>query len=324
MPKPKVLIAESRYASHDYELGVLKEVGAEVVVERSDKEEVLSKLVKDIDALIVNLAPITANVIHAMQKCKCISRYGVGVDNVDIKAATAKKVAVLNVRNYCNEDVSDHALALLMTCVRKINLLDRHVRKGEWNIPGKKPIFRIAGKTLGLVGCGAIGRVLVRKVSGFGLAEVLVFDPYVGAEDLRKAGARKVELDELLAKSDFLSIHAPLTDSTRHLIGREQFQKMKKTAILVNTSRGPLVDTAALADALRNGQIAYAGIDVFEQEPAAKDCPLFGLENCCLTDHVGWYTEESQVELQTLAARNAALVLAGQPPLFCVNPEVLR
>ena len=146
----------------------------------------------------------------------------------------------------------------------------------------------------------------------------------MSAEDIKKIGARKVELDELLAKSDLVSIHAPLTDGTRHMIGRDQFKKMKKTAILVNTSRGPLIDTAALVDALKGGQIGFAGIDVFEQEPAPKDCKLFELENCCLTDHVGWYTEESQVELQTLAAKNAALMLAGKPPLFCVNPEVLK
>ncbi len=323
MTKPRVLIAESRYASHDPERRILESIGAEIILERSDREDVLVDRVKDMDALLVNLAPVTARVIQAMNRCRCISRYGVGVDSVDVKAATARGIPVLNVRNYCNEDVSDHALALLLTCVRRINLVDRRVRQGEWNIPERKPLYRLAGKVLGLIGCGAIGRTLVRKVAGFGLADILAVDPCVSAEEFRHMGVRKVDLDELLAKADFVSIHAPLTETTRHLIGREQLQKMKRTAVLVNTSRGGLVDTNALVEALTNRWIAYAGLDVFEQEPLPSDSPLFSLENCCLTDHVGWYTEESQTELQTLAAQNIVLVLRGEKPLSCVNPTVL-
>ncbi len=152
---------------------------------------------------------------------------------------------------------------------------------------------------------------------------MLVSDPYVPAEDAAKNGARSVELDELLEQADYISVHAPLTDSTRHMIGAEQFKAMKPTAILVNTSRGPLVDTDALYEALSRGKINSAGIDVHDPEPPKKDCKLFGLDNVVLTDHAGWYSEESQLALQQSAARNVALVLAGKAPLFCVNPEVL-
>ena len=319
----KVVIAESRYDTHEYEMAVLKEVGAEVVLERSDDPQKIVEVAKDADAMIVNLAPITAAVISQLEKCKCISRYGVGVDNVDIAAATEKKIAVLNVRNYCNDDVSEHALALMMSCGRKTVLMDRHVRKGEWNIPERIPIYRMVGKVLGLVGCGAIGKRLVQKASGIGLAETLVYDPFVSTEDIAAMGAKKAELDEVLKASDYISVHAPLMDETRHMIGSEQFKMMKSTAILVNTSRGPLVDTDALYGALKNGEIGAAGIDVFEEEPAPKDCKLFELENVVLTDHAGWYSEESHVELQTLAAKNVALMLKGEAPLYCVNPEVL-
>ncbi|MBN1672349.1 MAG: C-terminal binding protein [Kiritimatiellae bacterium] len=323
MPTHKVLIAESRYDSHDEEMTILHGIGADVVLERSDDPATIARLGADIDALIVNLAPITAKTIGAMTRCRCISRYGVGVDNVDVEAATARKIAVLHVRNYCNDDVSEHALALLLSCARKTALLDRHVRKGEWNVPGKTPIYRVAGKVLGLVGSGAIGRTLVKKASGLGLSDVLVYDPYLSAADVEKLGARKVELPDLLAEADYISVHAPLTDQTRHLIGKAELKAMKRSAILVNTSRGPLVDTEALADALEQGEIAAAGIDVFEQEPAPKDCRLFALENAVLTDHAGWYSEESQRDLQRSAARNVALLLSGEPPLYCVNPEAL-
>lgn len=324
MSKFKVLIADSRYESYDEEVAVLRKIKARIITDSSDNEDKIAEIIGDVDAVIVNLAPITAKVISGMNKCKCISRYGVGVDNVDVNCATTKNIVVTNVREYCNEDVSDHALALLFACVRKTSLIDKRVRTGDWDIAAKKPMYRIAGKTLGLIGYGGIARTLHRKITGLGLSKILVYDPYVPAKEIKKNGARKVELDDLLTASDFISIHAPLTESTRHMIGPDQFKLMKNTAILVNTSRGPLVDPDALFDALKNGTINSAGIDVHEPEPPQSDCKLFDLDNVVLTDHTGWYTEESQGELKRFAAQNAALVLTGKPPLFCVNPEVLK
>jgi D-3-phosphoglycerate dehydrogenase len=325
MAEFKVVITDLGYATYDPEREQLAEAGeVELVLAECETEADVAEACKNADGVITRLAPVGPDAIGAMQNCRVVSRYGVGVDNVDIPAATAKRIPVCNVRGYCNEDVSDHALALLMSCVRRTASRDKQVRAGEWDIGSKEPVYRVAGKVLGLVGYGAIPRVLHRKVAGFGLAEVLIFDPYVSDDDAAEAGVRKVSLDELCEQADFLSIHAPLTDETRGMIGAAQFAKMKPTAIVVNTSRGPVVETGALVDALKKGKITSAGVDVYDPEPPPKDSPLFDLPNVVLTDHTGWYSEESQLELQTQAAKNVALVLSGRKPLFCVNPEVLK
>ncbi|MFO7900262.1 MAG: C-terminal binding protein [Planctomycetota bacterium] len=321
----KVVVTDLGYASYDPEREQLAAAGdVELVLAECETEADVAEACRDADGVITRLAPVGPDAINAMENCRVIARYGVGVDNVDVDAATEKGIPVCNVRGYCNEDVSDHALALLLSCVRRTVSRDRQVRAGEWDIGSAEPVYRIAGKTLGLVGYGAIPRVLRRKVSGFGLDEVLIFDPYVSEDDAAAAGVRKVTLDELCQRSDLISIHAPLTDETRGMIGAEQFAAMKPTAIVVNTSRGPVVDTDALVDALKTGKIMSAGVDVYDPEPPPKDSPLFDLPNIALTDHTGWYSEESQLELQQSAATNVALVLGGQEPLFCVNPETLE
>jgi len=321
--KLKVVITDLGYASYDPERGELAETGAELVLAECADEAQVAEACADADAVITRMAPVGALAIGAMQKCRVISRYGVGVDNVDVAAATARGIPVANVRDYCNEEVSDQALGHLLACVRRISSRDRQVRAGMWDIGAREPVYRIAGKVLGLVGYGAIARTLHRKASGFDLAEVLVHDAFVPAEEIERAGARPVELAELLAKSDFISLHVPLTDATRHLIGRDELSAMKPTAVLVNTSRGGVVDSDALYEALKGGRIAAAGLDVHEQEPPGPDYKLLELDNVILTDHTGWYSEESQLALQRTAARNVALVLSGGKPLYCVNPEVL-
>jgi D-3-phosphoglycerate dehydrogenase len=267
----------------------------------------------------VNLAPITAKVIAAMKKCKCVSRYGVGYDNVDAAALKARGIFLANVPDYCGEDVSDHAMALLMDCVRKVSRKDRLVRQGQWNLTGVQDVFRVAGKTLGFVGYGMIARVLHRKLSGFNLGRVLIADPFVPAEAARKAGAELVDLSTLCREADFISIHAPLLPATRGMIGRAQFGLMKKTAILVNTSRGPLVEEAAIVEALKSGKIACAGLDVFGAEPLPMDSELRKLDNVTLTDHAGWYSVESMVELKTKAAQNIADTLTMGKPKYAVK-----
>jgi D-3-phosphoglycerate dehydrogenase len=321
----KVVVTDLGYESYAPEREQLAAAGdVELVLAECATEADCAEACRDADGVITRLAPIGPNAIAAMEKCRVISRYGVGVDNVDIPAATTKGIPVCNVRGYCNEDVSDLAMALLLTCARRVASRDKQVRAGLWDIGSKEPVYRIAGRTLGLVGYGGIPRCLHRKVQGFNLSQVLVFDPYVSDEDAAEAGVRKVSLDELCEQADLISVHAPLTDETRGMIGSEQFAKMKPTAILVNTSRGPVVDTDALVDALKSNKIMSAGIDVYDPEPPPKDSPLFDLPNAVLTDHTGWYTEESQLELQTLTSKNVALVLSGQNPLYCVNPDVLE
>jgi D-3-phosphoglycerate dehydrogenase / 2-oxoglutarate reductase len=315
-----VAVTDDRYGgAYDEERRVLAEIGAELVVNDFKTEnEAIAGLARA-DGVLVNLFPMPARVVSSLGRCRVLSRYGVGYDNVDVAAATAKGIWVARVPDYSIEDVSDQALALLLACVRGVAYKDRAVRAGRWNVHKEVPTRRIAGRTLGLVGYGAIARCLHRKVSGFNLARVLVYDPYVDAAVVRKGGAEPVDLDALLRESDYVSVHVPLGAETRGLIGGRQLGLMRGASILVNTSRGPVVDEKALAAALAGRRIAGAGLDVFETEPLAADSPLRELENVVLSDHAGWYSEESVPELKTKAARNVAAVLAGGRPAYPVN-----
>jgi len=323
MAKFRVVITDLGYKTYEYEKHELQKVGAEGVLTESKNEQEVIDNAKDADGLIVRMAPVTARVIHTLEKCKVISRYGVGVDNVDIQAATEKGIMVANVPDYCEEEVSDQALALFMACVRKTVSHDKQVRQGAWDIGGKDPVYRIKGKNFGLVGYGRIPRALHRKLKGFNLGRVLVYDPYLKPEAAKENQVELTDLETVLKESDYISIHAPLTEETRHLISTDQFNLMKDSAIVINTSRGPLVDQQALYTALKEGQINSAGIDVYETEPVEKDCPLFELDNVVLTDHAGWYSEDSQIELQTKAARNVAQALGGEVVKNLINKEVI-
>lgn len=316
----RVAVTDDRYGgAYDEERAVLAELGAELAVNDFKSEDEAIAGLAAADGVLVNLFPMSARVISSLRRCRVLSRYGVGFDNVDVAAATAKGIWVARVPDYSIEDVSDQALALLLACVRGVAYKDRGVRAGRWNMHKEVPTHRIAGRTLGLVGYGAIARCLHRKVSGFGLARVLVVDPYVDAAAVRKAGAEPVDLDRLLRESDYVSVHVPLGPETRGMIGAREIGLMKPAAILVNTSRGPVVDERAVAAALAERRIAAAGLDVFETEPLAADSPLRRLENVVLSDHAGWYSEESVPELKSKAARNVAAVLAGGKPAYPVN-----
>jgi D-3-phosphoglycerate dehydrogenase len=314
-----VTVTDDRYGSYAEEKAVLAEIGAELVVNDFKNEDEAIAGLAGADGILVNMFPMTRKVIESLGRCRVLSRYGVGFDNVDVAAATAKGIWVARVPDYSIEDVSDQALALILACVRGVAYKDRAVRAGRWNVHKEVPTHRIAGRTLGLVGYGAIARCLHRKTAGFGLSRVLVFDPYLDAAVVRKAGAEPVDLATLLRESDYVSVHVPLGSETRGMIGERQLGLMKATAILVNTSRGPVVDEAAVAAALEGRRIAGAGLDVFETEPLDPASPLRRLENVVLSDHAGWYSEESIPELKTKAARNVAAVLAGGKPAYPVN-----
>ena len=227
---------------------------------------------------------------------------------------------VTNVPAYCIDEVTDHAMALLLACARKIPLFHKHIN--SWNRDVGPPMRRIRGQTLGVIGFGRIGRAIAPKAKAFGL-EVIVFDQYVTSEAIQAQGAVKVELPELLAKSDFISIHTPLTPETQNLIGEAELRQMKPNAYLINTARGGIIDTVALHKALSEGWIAGAGQDVLPQEPAPPDDPLLKLENIILTPHVAFLSEESTYDAQRTAASEVARVLTGQMPESVVNPEVL-
>ena len=315
----KVIILDDRYPHYNEETAVLNALGITPEIFKSADPGEVAKKCADADGIIVNLAPMTAGVIGALKKCKVISRYGVGYDNVAVAEATAKKIWVANVADYCAEDVSDQAFSLFMSCVRKVALRDRQLRAGIWKTQADGPQWRIKEKTFVFFGFGQIARIFNRKLSGFNLGRVLVFDPFLDEQAIRSAGGEKVDWETALREGDYFSIHMPLNDKTRGMFNEETFRKMKKTAIIINTSRGPIIDENALHKALSGRWINSAGLDVFETEPVKPDNPLLKLDNITVSGHAGWYTEEAQSELKRKAAENVRDVLAGGKPKYAVN-----
>jgi D-3-phosphoglycerate dehydrogenase len=271
--------------------------------------------------VLVTYAKINAGMIREMKKCRIISRFGIGVDNVDLEAATKQGIVVTKVPDYCIDEVSDHAMALLLSLIRKIPFSSGRAHAGRWEMPAVTPIHRLRGTVLGLVGFGRIPQLVAPKAKAFGM-RVMAYDPYVPLNVMEQAGVGRLEFPELLKISDYISIHSPLTPETRHLFSTAVFNQMKPGALVVNTSRGPVVDEAALAAALDARQIGGAALDVLEQEPPVSS-PLFGRDNVILTPHTSFYSVESLEELQTKAAEEVVRVLSGQPPLNPVNPEAL-
>jgi len=322
MAKYKAVVVNTGYETYDLEREILKPVDANVVVVTEDSmtEDDVINAARDADAIFVREAPITARVLKSFECCKIVARYGVGLDNIDLETARQLKIYVSNVPEYGTEDVSDHAVALLMGCVRSLLVRDQNLRNGNFEFDICDDIFRTTGKTLGILGYGKIGQAFHRKWQGFLPDKVLVYDPYVDAEFINANGAEKVELDTLLQESDFISIHAPLTPETKHIIDSAALKRMKNTAILVNTARGAVIDTFALAQALQDGEILRAGLDVFEKEPIPGDHPLVSMPSVILTSHVAWYSKESTKDLQGGAAKEILRVLSGKPPVDWVNP----
>lgn len=313
-----VAVTDSVFPNLDPEREVLAGLDVDLRVAQARTPAEVAEVARGADAVLNCYAPIPADVIAGLDRCRVIARYGIGVDTVDLAAATARGIPVTNVPDYCIDEVSDHALGLLLALARKIPYLDRAVRAGEWEMRRAIPIRRIRGRTLGLVGFGKIPRALAPKAQALGLA-VLATDPYVRAADAAAAGVRLVDFDRLLAESDFISVHAPLTGETRGMFGAAAFAAMKPTAYLINTARGPLIDHDALVDALRQGRIAGAGLDVTPIEPLPSESPLRRMENVILTPHTAFYSEESLRELQTKAAEEVARALRGEPLRSVVN-----
>jgi D-3-phosphoglycerate dehydrogenase len=264
--------------------------------------------------------PITADVMARMPLCKIIARYGIGVDTIDLEAATAAGIIVTNNPTYCIDEVAEHTMAMLLSAARKITFFDRQVRAGKWTVMSGKPIRRISGSTIGLVGYGNIARQVAVRCAAFGM-KVIYADPFVAQGQFSTPGG-KVELDQLFAESDFVSLHPPLTPKTRHLMNDDAFGKMKKTAVLVNCSRGPVIDTAALVRALDAGKIAGCALDTTDPEPLPDPHPLRGRENVIINPHAAWYSEQAMKTLQAGAPSEVARVLGGQWPVNVVNPDV--
>jgi len=293
-------------------------MGAELLLAQVQKEEDVIRACKEADGLLDQYALLNRRVLENLPKCKVVSRYGVGVDSVDLKAATDLGIIVANVPDYCMDEVADQTLSMLLGLIRKTAFFDRKVKSGQWDFRIGIPIYRIKGKTMGLVGCGKIGLEVAKRISAFGV-RVITFDPY-----LEKApqGIELTDFDTLLKESDFISLHCPLNDSTKHLIGEKAFKKMGKKPFLLNTSRGPIVDENALIQALKKGLISGAGLDVLENEPPDPLNLLLQMENVILNPHVSFYSVESISELKRRTAKNVADVLMGKWPGSVVNREV--
>jgi D-3-phosphoglycerate dehydrogenase len=315
----QVIITDCDHGSIEEEKEELGCIGAELILAQIREEEDLIRVCKEADGLINQYAILNRNVLSHLPRCKVIARYGVGVDSIDLRAATDLGIIVANVPDYCIDEVASHALAMLLTLIRKTAFFDRKVRSSQWDFRQGASIHRIRGKTLGLIGCGKIGFEVGKRMSAFGV-KVITFDPYL--EEVSE-GTELKDFDTVLKKSDFISIHCPLNDSTRHLIGDEAFKKMEKKPIIINTSRGPIVDERALIQALEQGLISGAGLDVLEKEPPDLQNPLLKMENVILSPHVGFYSEESISELKRRTAKNVADVLRGRRPGSVVNREVL-
>ncbi|MDH7499513.1 MAG: C-terminal binding protein, partial [candidate division NC10 bacterium] len=300
---------------------ILAEVGAEFIAAECRNEEETIRATAGAHAVLNASAKITARVIESLEDCLVIARYGIGVDNVDIPAATEKGIILCNVPDFCFEEVSDTAMSLILATTRKVCQMSHLVKKGIWNRSLAKPIHKFSLQTLGLIAFGNIARTLVKKAKPFGF-RIIAYDPYVDPKVGQQAGVELVSLDRLLRESDIISIHAPLTQETFHLIGEAEMKKMKPSAFLINTGRGPLVDGKALYEALREGRLAGAGLDVMEKEPPDPSDPLLTLDNVVFTPHYASYTEEAYHELAVKAAQGAASVLRGEFPKYFVNQEV--
>ncbi len=314
----RVVITDCDHGSIEEEKEEFNQIGAELILAQVQEEKDVIRVCKDADGLLNQYAFLTRRVLESLPKCKVISRYGVGVDSVDLKAATDLGIVVANVPDYCIDEVASQTIAMILTLTRKTAFFDRKVKSGRWDFHLGIPIYRIKGKTLGLVGCGKIGLEVARRIAAFGV-KVTTYDPY-----LEKApeGIELKDFDTVLKESDFISIHCPLNDSTRHLIGEKEFRKMKKKPVLINTSRGPIVDEKSLIQALEEGLLSGAGLDVLEKEPPDSQSPLLNMENVVLSPHVGFYSVESISELKRRTAKNVSDVLLGMRPQSVVNRQV--
>jgi D-3-phosphoglycerate dehydrogenase len=317
-----VAITDYVFPSLEPEQRVLAPLGVELRPAQCKSEEEIINLAKDADGILNCYAKMTARVIESLSHCKIIARYGIGVDNVDLTAATKAGVLVTNVPDYCIDEVSDHALALLFALARRIVTADRAVKAGAWDVVAHAGIRRLRGQTLGLLGFGKIAKALALKVQPLGM-KVLVYDPYLEPAAIAPHGAEAVNFERLLADADAVSIHVPLSAETRNMIGQRELARMKPTAFLINTSRGGIVDEQALAVALKEGRLGGAALDVLGIEPPSADHPLRQLPNMIFTPHLAFYSRESVIELQTKAAEEVARALKGEPPRSPVNREVL-
>lgn len=322
MPRFKVVVTDHFFGALEIERRELAAIDAEVVDAGKEAHEGKIHACMDADGIINLFYPLDPAFLTPLRRCRVISRYGTGYDNVDVRFATTKGIAVVNVTKYCMEEVSDQAMALIYALARKIIPYHLNVMEGKWDYTVGKPIYRMRGQELGLLGLGSNAQALGSKAQGVGL-KVIAHDPFIPADAFQRFGAESVTFEELLHRSDYISIHAALTDQTRNLFSFDAFRKMKKSAFIINTARGGIIDNDALFLALSERWIAGAGLEVTDPEPLPPDSPLRKLDNVIFAPHTGWYSEDSLVDLRTKVALGVVKVLKGEMPASLVNKEVL-
>ncbi len=318
MSQYRVVITDHGFPNLRHEETAFAAAGAGLTVAQCKTADEVIAAAREADGLLVQWAPVNATVIAALTRCRVIVRYGIGYDNVDLAAAKARGIAVCNVPDYGVHEVAEHAVALALALSRQLPSLDRRLRGGTWKITPDRPMPALRETTFATAGFGRIARTAHEMMRGFG-GRRIAYDPYVPAEAMAAAGVEKVELEALFARADILSLHLPLSAETKHFVNAARLAQMRKTAIVVNTARGPLVDTVALAAALQAGVIAGAGLDVYEKEPLEKDHAILACPTALLTSHVAWYSESSIPRLQQLAAEEMVRGLRGEPLKNQVN-----
>ena len=322
---PKVVVADYDFGDVDIERSIVTKAGFELKAAQAKNEDDVIAVASDADAVLTQYAEIGKRAIDSFRRCKIIARYGIGVDIVDVDEATRRNIVVTNVpSDWCMNEVADHAVALLMALVRKLPQYHRATRAGEWEWQTGRPIQRLQEGTVGLYSFGAIAREVARRMKGFGVKNIIACDPYADKKEAVAEGVTLVSFEELLTRSDYLVIQAPLTDETRGRFSEAELRRMKKGSILVNTARGPIVRDQDLYRVLRDGWLSGAGLDDIEEEPAKRahwkpTNPLFSLDNVIITPHAAYYSEQSIQIVRRFASEEAVRVLKGDPPLSPVN-----
>ncbi|MDD5729061.1 MAG: C-terminal binding protein [Victivallales bacterium] len=317
----KAAVTDYGFDNLDIEKSILEPLGCQLIAQKTAGNQAqLGNLVKDADAVITQFAPVTAAVIDAMKKCRIIVRYGIGVDNVDLKAAAAKNIPVCNIPDFCTDEVADHTLTFILAMVRQLMPCVNTVKAGHWNLPSRThaAIRSLKGATVGIVAFGRIGREVAQRLQPF-KCRIIVFDPVLSQEKIRTAGCEPVNLETLYAQSDIITLHCPSTEQTRYMINAETLAQMKPGVILVNASRGTLVKTPDLITALQQGQVAAAALDVTDPEPIDSDSPLVKMDNVIITSHIAATSPQAAVKLQREAALAVARMVKGEPLINVVN-----
>ncbi len=287
----------------------------------------LIKNFKNADIILTNMADFTAEVLDGLENVKVLLRHGIGYDNVDVEAASRNGIVFANEATASSDDVAEHAIMLILETFRKRKLqdkvLNRWIYSREWSSEDIYPMHRMKGKTLGIIGCGNIGSLVLKKMSGFEM-RILVCDPYLSEERYKELGIEHMPFDDVIRESDIITIHVPVTEETRGLFHLEKFRLMKKSAVIINTARGPVLSNDDLITALKTGVISGAGIDVYETEPPHPDSEIITMDNVILSPHIAWYSEEGGWDIRYMIMDDVKSFLEGKPPRFVINPEVLE